>query len=184
MSPNDKQIGGDHYRNKGDYQHWDWCRDYEHEIGYLEGCASKYVSRWHEKNGQQDLEKALHYVDKRLESLPWHWFLWRRRRRKLQRMNLPFASGGEEQAALLIAFWAGPDDLLVAKQLIRGLVAISFEAPPRYGSFKLNKRYPAKLVDQGRRLYEIVDEEGEKISIGAYGRTRKGGETWTFEKFD
>lgn len=57
---NDRQVGGKHYRSE--YQHWDWTLDMN--LGYLEGCASKYVSRWWKKAGFQDLEKAKHYVQK------------------------------------------------------------------------------------------------------------------------
>jgi len=61
---NDRQVGGSHYRS--DYQHWDWVT--EHRLGYLEGCASKYVSRWWKKygpvKGVEDIEKAKHYVQK------------------------------------------------------------------------------------------------------------------------
>jgi len=60
---NANQVGGDHYRS--DYQHWDLIE--RHGIGYLEGCATKYVTRWRKKNGVQDLEKALHYVEKLIE---------------------------------------------------------------------------------------------------------------------
>lgn len=61
MDVNSKQIGGDHYR-KHEYQHWDWVTD----IGmhYLLGCATKYVARWRNKNGVQDLQKAVHYLEK------------------------------------------------------------------------------------------------------------------------
>lgn len=60
---NAKQVGGDHYRST--YQHWDWVT----EIGmpYILGCATKYLVRWRKKNGLQDLEKALHYVEKAKE---------------------------------------------------------------------------------------------------------------------
>jgi hypothetical protein len=34
---------------------------------YLEAQATKYVTRWRRKNGVQDIEKSLHYLDK-LES--------------------------------------------------------------------------------------------------------------------
>jgi hypothetical protein len=37
--------------------------------GYLEGCAQKYLWRWEEKNGKQDLEKAVEYLSKLLETL-------------------------------------------------------------------------------------------------------------------
>ena len=36
-------------------------------IGYLEGCATKYVTRWRNKHGLEDLDKAKHYVEKLLE---------------------------------------------------------------------------------------------------------------------
>lgn len=63
MVANEIQIGGDHY--KGDYQHWDWCVDIN--LGYLESAATKYISRWREKGGVQDLNKASHYLAKALE---------------------------------------------------------------------------------------------------------------------
>lgn len=53
-----KQVGGDHYL--AEYQHWDWVFDIA--MGYLEACATKYVTRWRKKNGIQDLEKAKSYV--------------------------------------------------------------------------------------------------------------------------
>ena len=34
------------------------------DIGYLEGCATKYIIRHHKKNGKQDVQKAEHYVEK------------------------------------------------------------------------------------------------------------------------
>lgn len=57
---NNRQVGGDHY--KSEYQPWDFIIDLQ--IGYLEGNAIKYISRWRTKNGIEDLEKAKHYVTK------------------------------------------------------------------------------------------------------------------------
>lgn len=37
--------------------------------GYLEGCVQKYLWRWEEKNGKQDLEKALEYLVKLIETV-------------------------------------------------------------------------------------------------------------------
>ena len=65
MNANEKQVAGSHY--KAAYQHWDYCIDMN--VPYLESAASKYVLRWRKKNGCVDLEKALHYMEKRLESL-------------------------------------------------------------------------------------------------------------------
>lgn len=58
--PNERQVGGSHY--KVGVEHWDWTE--AQGVGYLEGCATKYVVRWRKKNGLEDLEKALHYVEK------------------------------------------------------------------------------------------------------------------------
>ena len=62
MSANDIQIGGSHYR-KGKVQHWDWAEN----IPYLEGCATKYIGRWRDKEGLKDLLKGLHYLQKIFE---------------------------------------------------------------------------------------------------------------------
>jgi hypothetical protein len=65
MSANDKQVGGDHYK-KGGEEHWD--RQWRlYGRGYFVGCITKYVERYHEKNGMQDLEKASHFLEKLME---------------------------------------------------------------------------------------------------------------------
>ena len=59
------QIGGDHYQK--DIQPWDYmesCMSEEAFKGYLWGNIIKYVSRWEDKGGVQDLQKARHYIDK------------------------------------------------------------------------------------------------------------------------
>lgn len=61
MSANGRQVGGEHYRKKK-YQHWDWVCDVR--LHYLLGCATKYVARWRDKGGVEDLKKAIHYLDK------------------------------------------------------------------------------------------------------------------------
>lgn len=67
MSANDKQVAGTHYQPKeGGVQHWDYCVGVN--VPYLEAAASKYLTRWRKKNGLQDAQKALHYMEKRLES--------------------------------------------------------------------------------------------------------------------
>jgi hypothetical protein len=63
MKANESQIGGTHYKTK--YEHWDLAVVIP--LGYLEGCATKYVSRWRKKGGIQDLMKAMHYLDKLIE---------------------------------------------------------------------------------------------------------------------
>lgn len=65
MSANERQVGGDHYKQGGE-EHWDrmWRL---HGRGYFVGCITKYVERYHLKNGVQDLEKAKHFLEKLIE---------------------------------------------------------------------------------------------------------------------
>lgn len=56
------QVGGSHYATESRYQHWDWVTDCR--MGYLPGNATKYVSRWWNKNGLVDLEKGMSYIKK------------------------------------------------------------------------------------------------------------------------
>lgn len=66
---NDMQVGGTHYKTK--YEHWDFVLDTG--MGYFDGQATKYVTRWRNKEGVKDLKKALHFVNKMLENLPKSW---------------------------------------------------------------------------------------------------------------
>lgn len=61
---NQTQIGGDHYKAKS-IQPWDYIA--ANQLGYFEGNIVKYVSRWQDKGGVNDLEKARHYLDKLIE---------------------------------------------------------------------------------------------------------------------
>lgn len=62
LDPNARQVGGAHY--VAEYQHWDWVADVSMAPIYYVACASKYLVRWRSKNGVQDVEKALHYMEK------------------------------------------------------------------------------------------------------------------------
>ena len=61
---NDVQIAGTHYKDKA-IQPWDYI--VSNKLGYLEGNIEKYVSRWKDKGGIDDLRKARHYLDKLIE---------------------------------------------------------------------------------------------------------------------
>ena len=67
MIANEIQVGGDHYKldGKGE-EHWDrvWRMSGR---GYFVGCITKYVERYHKKNGVEDLKKARHFLDKLIE---------------------------------------------------------------------------------------------------------------------
>lgn len=62
---NQAQVGGSHYKDKA-IQPWDYI--VSNGLGYLEGNIVKYVSRYKEKNGLEDLKKARHYLDKLIET--------------------------------------------------------------------------------------------------------------------
>ncbi len=61
---NDTQVAGNHYK-QFQIEPWDAISDWN--LGYLDGNAVKYLSRWRHKNGIEDLKKARHYIDKLLE---------------------------------------------------------------------------------------------------------------------
>jgi len=60
---NNTQVGGSHYQKP--IQPWDYI--IANALGYMEGNIVKYVSRWRDKGGLQDLRKAQHYLQKLIE---------------------------------------------------------------------------------------------------------------------
>jgi hypothetical protein len=60
----DKQVAGDHYKNLT-IQPVEFI--HANGIGFFEGNVIKYVSRWRQKNGIADLEKAKHYIELLIE---------------------------------------------------------------------------------------------------------------------
>lgn len=60
----DIQVSGNHYKDLA-IQPVEYI--YANGIGYFEGNVIKYVSRWRNKNGIKDLEKAKHYIDLLIE---------------------------------------------------------------------------------------------------------------------
>lgn len=63
MAANDRQHGGTHYQKA--IQPWDFVA--ANGIGFFEGNAIKYLARWRDKGGIEDLKKALHYIEKLIE---------------------------------------------------------------------------------------------------------------------
>jgi hypothetical protein len=66
MSALDTQVGGDHYKSMA-IQPAEYI--VRNGIGFLEGMVIKYVSRWEKKGGIEDLEKAIHCLQLRVEML-------------------------------------------------------------------------------------------------------------------
>ena len=59
-----EQVGGDHY-SKLAIQPVEYIN--ANKLTYLQGNVIKYVTRYKDKNGLQDLEKAEHYIDMLIE---------------------------------------------------------------------------------------------------------------------
>jgi len=60
IDPLSVQVGGQHYKNLKiqpvEYAH-------ANNMGYCEGAIIKYISRYKQKNGIEDLKKIKHFVD-------------------------------------------------------------------------------------------------------------------------
>jgi hypothetical protein len=61
---NQTQVAGAHY-SKAKIQCWDYI--ISNDLGFLEGNVIKYVTRYKDKGGLEDLKKAEHYLQKLIE---------------------------------------------------------------------------------------------------------------------
>ncbi len=60
----DKQVGGNHYKGLV-IQPAEYCQ--RNRLPYCEANVVKYVTRHRDKNGREDIEKAIHYLQLLLE---------------------------------------------------------------------------------------------------------------------
>lgn len=65
MSALETQVGGSHYKSKGGIQPIEFIQS--NGLSFIEGNIIKYVSRWRDKGGLKDLEKAKHYLELLME---------------------------------------------------------------------------------------------------------------------
>lgn len=61
----EQQVGGKHYKSKA-IQPVEYCL--KNNLQFCEGNIVKYVTRWRDKNGIEDLKKARHYLDLLIEN--------------------------------------------------------------------------------------------------------------------
>lgn len=130
QSANATQVGGKHYK-KATIQIWDYY--IYNELGPLESNIVKYVCRYRDKNGIEDLEKAAHYLDKAFETAT----ASHSATRKLHNVALPmnklrisladFARAqsltNEETDIVRIATgWQTPKDLKAARDMVQFLI--------------------------------------------------------------
>ena len=64
MSALEHQEGGSHYKH---YPIQPVEYIYANKIPFVEGCIIKYVTRWKDKGGIKDLEKAKHFIEMLIE---------------------------------------------------------------------------------------------------------------------
>jgi len=59
-----QQVGGNHYKGlkiqPAEYNH-------KNKIPFMEGSAIKYLTRWRDKGGIEDLKKAKHFIEMLIE---------------------------------------------------------------------------------------------------------------------
>ena len=60
MSELDKQVAGSHYQNYV-IQPLEFIT--KNKLSYIQGNIIKYVVRYEQKNGIEDLDKAIHYIN-------------------------------------------------------------------------------------------------------------------------
>jgi hypothetical protein len=60
MSALDKQVNGNHYK-QFEIQPIEFIT--KNNIPFIEGNVIKYICRWRDKNGLEDLDKVIHYVE-------------------------------------------------------------------------------------------------------------------------
>ena len=64
--PQLRQIGGKHYK---DYKIQPYEFISKNELSFFQGCVVKYVCRYKNKNGIQDLEKIIHYCELEIKKM-------------------------------------------------------------------------------------------------------------------
>ena len=66
VSPQNKQIGGSHYKNF-------YIQPYEfiskNNLSFFQGCVVKYVCRYMKKDKIKDLEKIIHYCELEIKKI-------------------------------------------------------------------------------------------------------------------
>lgn len=196
MSANSRQVGGDHYKGENaDFQHWDLIELFG--IGYLEGCATKYVSRWRKKNGLQDVQKARHYIEKLMEM-----FVAGERRPRgetpLQILRVFFDqqkidTPEERDTIAMLCRWRTVDDLYLALEFLDRVEKMAVElaasrpgTPEDSGHYELNNNplvysIPKHMVAVGMDGILVVDQSNmrtpwtsdkyEKVVESASGKT-------------
>ena len=140
ITPMDTQVGGAHYKSMAIQPAEFWIRN---QLPSAEGSAVKYVTRHRDKNGRQDCEKALHFV----QIMRWWYFdapmnervmpLHFRGQRNFDISPKQYCDANqltnEESAAIqLICTFSCREQLVIAESLIERIIARDYAdvSPP------------------------------------------------------
>ena len=66
LHPQDKQIGGSHYKNFH-IQPYEFIS--KNNLSFFQGCVVKYVCRYMKKDKIKDLEKIIHYCELEIKKM-------------------------------------------------------------------------------------------------------------------
>src|SRR6516164_8130135 len=124
MSANNRKIP--HYASE--YQHWDLVVAIP--MSYLAGCSTKYVARWRKKGGVDDLHKAMHYLDKLIETYLPVPIARTMTRSEIQYEVSRFSAANhlsiiEEEYILLLSNYRYEDDLRTARLILEDIIELA-----------------------------------------------------------
>jgi len=133
-----KQVGGSHYGGTK-FQHWDFVLQCNQD--YLSAVATKYLTRWRDKGGVQDVQKAISYVDKMIAACEIKEYgpttnvdkaneLWPR---YLQSYPLSYLELGATHGLI---FWRNASDLENSKNKMQQIIAIEVFSWPELSFLK------------------------------------------------
>tara|TARA_Y100001938_G_scaffold56134_1_gene78298 strand:+ start:138 stop:392 length:255 start_codon:yes stop_codon:yes gene_type:complete len=57
----DRQVGGEHYKNDFKIQPIEFIT--ANKLSFIQGSIIKYICRFDKKNGNEDIDKAIHYCE-------------------------------------------------------------------------------------------------------------------------
>lgn len=156
------QVGGDHYTSE--YQHWDYVVD--SGMGYLEGSATAYVTRYRKKNGIEDLKKALTYLNK-LEQCYQRGQLKRfrlsgDRRVYLYRQHEKFETCNkltpqESLFVQLLVLWDNVGDLRAARDVLLKLMDAAEPLPE--AQLPVSEPVPVPLTEENHYSPRVGDQD-------------------------
>lgn len=153
MSANERQIGGEHYRSP--YQHWDFVADIH--MDYFLGVGTKHITRWQKKDGIEDLEKTIHYIEKRIEvgaKLPDPEPLYCRTECYWRFIRSNNIATREAHVVYLCTFWQNPGQLLEAVKVVQEIL-----------DEELAKPQPEDIYTQISKTTKVPRDSVKKVCV-------------------